>query len=221
MHLDPYSGLLLKADERDTARTTAPVVRMNARRFFKTVTALVAVIVTSAGLFGYATVDGYVTSPSAKYAVARSLGPRFGEVSEGVFRMGQPNPVFLRWIWRTWRFQTVVNLAWTGSSTDLAEQRFLEAQGVRYVRFAWSSKGPTKADEITEALDVIDRAPRPILIHCRAGRDRTGGLVGLWRLRNGALLADVQHDWDRYGLPAQGWRDAILAAAPPARDAGP
>ena len=194
---------------------------MSVRRLPKIVTALVAVLVACAGLFGYATVEGYVTSPAAKSSVARSLGPRFGEVSDGIFRMGQPNPVFFRWIWKTWRFQTVVNLAWTGGSTDLAEQRFLEAHGVRYVRFAWSSKGPTNADEIAEALDVIERAPRPILIHCRAGRDRTGGLVGLWRLRHGAVLADVQHDWERYGLPAQGWQDAILAAPLPAGHVDP
>lgn len=42
----------------------------------------------------------------AEKHIAGLLGPRFGDVSDGVFRMGQ-NPVFFRWVWKTWRFQTV------------------------------------------------------------------------------------------------------------------
>ena len=162
-----------------------------------------------ASLILSATVGGYLDGPVMKRTVVRSLAPNFGEVAEGVFRSGQATPPFLGWTWKIYRFRTVINLAWSGRPTDLAEERFLSEHGVTYRKFSWSPDGPPDATEMRAALDAVDHGARPVLIHCRAGRDRTGGLVGYWRISHGCSLAQVEQDWLSFGTPSPGWQRAL------------
>jgi protein tyrosine phosphatase (PTP) superfamily phosphohydrolase (DUF442 family) len=151
--------------------------------------------------------------PIVKGTVARLFAGNFGQVTDGIYRSGQIHRPWLGWVWKTQRFRTVVNLAWSGTPADLAEERFLTSRGVTYRKFSWTPVGPPSAEELREALTVLEGAPRPLLVHCRAGRDRTGGLVGIWKLDHGASLQEVEREWGTFGTPSPGWQQAVEAAA--------
>lgn len=51
------------------------------------------------------------------------------------------------------------------------------------------------APELREALALYRSHPTPLLVHCTAGKDRTGLVVALWQLEAGVGWADVVADY--------------------------
>lgn len=53
------------------------------------------------------------------------------------------------------------------------------------------------AERVAEIHDAIDHAPKPVLVHCTSGMDRTSAVVGTWRVKrqhadvNGTYLNDM------------------------------
>lgn len=190
-----------------------PVMPGKARVFALRASIAVSMVAVLAGLLFLATLRGWVQDPTLEQAVARIVAPNFGEVSGGVFRSGQINRRFVEFVARTYRLRTVVNVSWDASPADLAEERLLSAQGIVYRKFSWSPDGPPSTGALQQAIQSVDHDPRPLLIHCRAGRDRTGGLVGMWRISHGASLDEVVRDWAARGTPSPGWQRALRESA--------
>jgi hypothetical protein len=63
------------------------------------------------------------------------------------------------------------------------EGRDIVPDGVEQFEHPWSPFGPVTEEQITEALTDVYWAPKPVLIHCTHGEDRTGLLVALWRVK--------------------------------------
>ena len=55
--------------------------------------------------------------------------------------------------------------------------------GVEPFENPWLPAGPVTDEQVTEALTDIYWAPKPVLIHCTHGEDRTSLAVGLWRIK--------------------------------------
>jgi hypothetical protein len=181
-------------------------------RVLRALAAALAVAILLGGALCLA-VEVWGDQPIVKQVVVRLFTRNFGQVSDGVYRSDQIHRPWLGWVWKTQRFRTVVNLAWSGTAVDLAEERLMTSRGVIYRKFSWTPVGPPSPEEVRDALAVLDGAPRPLLVHCRAGRDRTGGLVGIWRLGHGASLEEVKRDWEVFGTPTIGWQRAVEEAS--------
>ena len=54
--------------------------------------------------------------------------------------------------------------------------------GLAYYTVPLSSKREPDAERAAEIIRVFNSAPRPILIHCRAGADRTGLVAAMWKV---------------------------------------
>ena len=127
-----------------------------------------AVAVTMGGYLGYLQISG-----------------NFHTVIEGeLYRSGQPTAHRLERYIVTHGIRTVVNLRGP-SAQDWYKQEVATAArlNVRHIDFAMSSGEeltPARADEI---VALLKDAPKPILIHCRAGSDRTGLVSVLYTAR--------------------------------------
>lgn len=160
-----------------------------------------------------ATVAGVIDDPVARQVVGRWIGVNFGEVEPGLYRGGRPTGWRLRAIDELHDFKTVVNLAWAGHEVDQAEAAYFEARGVAYHTFSWRPDVAASAEEQAAALAILREAPRPIYVHCVGGKDRTGGLIGLWRRAHGMPLGDVRLEWNTFGWPSLAWRTVVAAVA--------
>lgn len=118
---------------------------------------VVAVIVIVGGVFGR---QRWVTG-------------NFHEVLPGeIYRAAQPSSAQLRkWI-DDYDLATVLNLRDDRGFHD--EAAGTRSAGVRYVHLPISDSHPTKRWDFMALLDSLETLPRPLLIHCRAGADRTG-----------------------------------------------
>ncbi len=75
--------------------------------------------------------------------------------------------------------KSIVNLrgAAVGEGWYAAEISASEACGVQHFDFPLSATRELKNEEMDEILALINSAPKPVLIHCKSGSDRTG-LIG-------------------------------------------
>lgn len=105
-------------------------------------------------------------------------------VPEQVYRGAQPRDNEYEILKRDLHIKTILKL---NEDDDSSEAKKCAEYGIVLVAvpFAASAIGdPDTCDAIRKAYAVIDDpAARPIYVHCQAGRDRTGLLVGLYRIR--------------------------------------
>ena len=107
---------------------------------------------------------------------------RFAEMEAGLFRGAKPNDAGIRYL-KARGFRSVISLRRDGD-----ERRKVEALGLRYFEIPlhaglFGSTEPTD-EEIRTFLSLLaDSANRPAFFHCRHGRDRTGAMAALYRIR--------------------------------------
>jgi protein tyrosine/serine phosphatase len=105
------------------------------------------------------------------------LGPNVHAVVPGqVYRAAQPSPGWLAAFVRANGIQTVVNLRGTCYPQEwyLEEAHTVQELGISLEDICLSAGRLPSPPELRQLVQVIDNAPRPLLMHCRHGADRTG-----------------------------------------------
>lgn len=109
---------------------------------------------------------------------------------------------------REFRIATVVTFrlyADGDPNPDPAEEEYCTARGIRYLKIAtrkWSAEDggpPPAAESVRQFLALMDRRAEfgPILVHCLAGKHRTGAFVAIYRMEyqgwtNAEALAEMR-----------------------------
>ena len=106
-------------------------------------------------------------------------------VPEQIYRGAQPRDTEYEILKRDLHIRTILKL---NKDVDSREAEKCAEYGIELVSvpFAASTIGDASScDGIRTAYAVLtDPAAQPIYVHCQAGRDRTGFLVGLFRIRD-------------------------------------
>lgn len=136
-------------------------------------------------------------------------------VSAGrIYRSAQMNADGLSQVIKEDNIKSILNLR--GKDSDQgwyqAETSTARRLGVQHYDFALSASQEVQGEEIDQILDTINRAPKPMLIHCKSGADRTGliGALYLYRLEGKSAEAADRELTIFYGhVPYLFWRDTI------------
>lgn len=105
------------------------------------------------------------------------LSGNFHEVIAGeVYRSAQPTPADINSYVGQYGIRTIVNLRGENPNSDWyrKEVQASEQAGVKHIDFALSASKEVTADQARQLVALLKDAPKPILIHCQAGADRTG-----------------------------------------------
>jgi tyrosine-protein phosphatase SIW14 len=122
----------------------------------------------------------------AKHVYKEQKGdlPNFHQVHNYLYRGGEPTAEGLKKL-KDMGIKTIIDLR--GSEAQVAAEADLaKAMGMRSINLPMSSKAPTKHQvdtflkEVSKAEKAGDKAP--VFVHCAHGSDRTGCLIGLWRV---------------------------------------
>lgn len=109
----------------------------------------------------------------------------FHIVEDGrVYRMGQPSAKDIRTAVNELGIKTILNLRGEAPGRDWydAEVRTAREMGIDLVNVGLSaSKIPSK-QRLLKVIDTFRNAAYPILIHCKAGADRTGWVSALYQM---------------------------------------
>lgn len=148
------------------------------------------------------------------YAGTLAATGNFHTVAPGeVYRSAQPSAAAITDYQRDHGVRTIINLrgenqgaAWY--DTEVATARRL---GIQHIDFKMSARRGITKEEAWRLIQVMEQAPKPLLIHCESGADRSGLASALYLAaikRSGEEVAEQQLSI-RYGhiaLPsARGW----------------
>jgi protein tyrosine/serine phosphatase len=103
--------------------------------------------------------------------------PRFDQVAKGFYRGGQPRRQGFEYL-KQLGVKTVINLR-----AENQEAEEVKSLGLHYVHIPispWERVPESKIQMFFQALR--DRESYPVFVHCNHGADRTGFMVGLYRV---------------------------------------
>lgn len=149
------------------------------------------------------------------FAAYEMMGHNFHVVSPGqVYRSAQFDPETLARLVQQNGIKSVLNLRggnwdaeWYYSETNAAGQL-----GIKHYDIEISASQELSNEQMDKILGIIAEAPKPILIHCKNGADRTGlaGALYLYSVEGkSAKIADRQLSLFRGHIPYLFWRDTI------------
>jgi protein tyrosine/serine phosphatase len=117
----------------------------------------------------------------------------FHAVKEGAFyRSAQLNKNELQSAIRDHNIRSVLNLrgAHPGQTWYDEELAVSQSLGVAHYDYSLSSHRFVTRQQIGEVLGIVRDAPKPLLVHCKAGADRTGLVSALYRFSGEGVSAD-------------------------------
>ena len=120
---------------------------------------------------------GYLHSNHNQHQVAPGLLYRSAQLPVGEFvRLAKQA-----------RLRTVINLRGENSGRDWYDAQCRAAQelGVGFINYRMSAKRELTPAQMTELARLLRDAPKPVLVHCGSGSDRTGLACALYLLDAG------------------------------------
>jgi protein tyrosine/serine phosphatase len=107
--------------------------------------------------------------------------PRFGKISEQLYRGGQPEHEGLDEL-KKLGMDIIVNLR-DGEDEIARERALVEAQGMQYVSIPWRGKEDPRPRQVAEFLELLRSSPgKKVFVHCERGAERTGVMVACYRI---------------------------------------
>ena len=146
--------------------------------------------------------SGAVAVAGAVY-VAIWHDDNFHAVEAGVvYRSAQMSGAHLREVIATQHIRAVLNLRGPNPGQGWYDDEVAAARdaGVRHIDIALSARHELSAQQLNDVRRALADGPKPLLIHCNGGSDRTGLVSALYLLSRGASPAAADEQLAlRYG----------------------
>lgn len=130
-----------------------------------------------------ANAGGSETSVSSPRKKAVKDLPNFHKVHPFLYRGGEPTNKGVDKL-KEMGVKTIIDLR---APTKLAKQegKYCKSLGLNYINLPMSAEAPTKKQVATllSTLDAAKEKDEPVFVHCQHGSDRTGCMVGIWRVK--------------------------------------
>lgn len=122
--------------------------------------------------------------------------PNFGRVDGDLLRAGQPNREGFRLLAEK-GVKTVLTLRWGVSEDELTEGA---RRGIFVLNVRMDGIFLPSFDQVDRALSDLREARKPLLVHCRYGKDRTGVVVAAYRVaEQGWEISRAVEESERFG----------------------
>ncbi len=127
------------------------------------------------------------------------LEQNFQSVVPGIYRSAQPTRDDLeRWT-EAYGLRSILNLRRTRDGVPWweTEQAFTREHGLEHRTVKLNADRLPPTSRLDALIDAIDHAPRPLLIHCEGGIERSGLAGAVAVLLHGGSPSEARHHFDR------------------------
>jgi protein tyrosine/serine phosphatase len=108
------------------------------------------------------------------HAFLRILWNNFHQVSDEVYRANQPSPSHLR-SYKDKGIKAILNLrGFSPQSYALFEEASCKNLGLELISVPLSSSSAPQPEKLLEIIGIMDKIPKPFVLHCKSGADRAG-----------------------------------------------
>jgi protein tyrosine/serine phosphatase len=117
------------------------------------------------------------------YLGALQLTGNFNTVIKGeLYRSGQISPQQLKDYVAEYGIKTIVNLRGDNHGDDWYETEVAQSRdlGIEHIDFGLWARRELPPERAAQLMAILRAAPKPILIHCKAGADRSGLVSALY-----------------------------------------
>lgn len=107
----------------------------------------------------------------------------FHEVAKAeLYRSAQPTSAQMQAYAEGYGIRTIINLRGKSSKADWYKSEIDTAKklGILHIDFKMSAQRELAQDESDRLIEILRDAPKPILIHCQAGADRSGLVAAIY-----------------------------------------
>lgn len=118
----------------------------------------------------------------------------FHTVSPGVlYRSAQPGKAELKAAVSEYGIRSVLNLRGANAGSPWYDDEIAAAGelGLAHFDYPLSARRFVTSTQIAEILEIVRRAPKPLLIHCKSGADRAGLVAALYRYAEAGASAEA------------------------------
>ena len=138
--------------------------------------------------------DGGVSKKNINSRVPTELDSilNFHKVHHFLYRGGAPDEEAMEDLASKIKIKTLIDLRNPGER-KIDEAAIAKRLGMQYVSMPMSSAAPTQkqVDRFIQIVEAAKNDDAPVYVHCAHGSDRTGCLVGIWRVTHDG------YDYDR------------------------
>lgn len=112
----------------------------------------------------------------------------YKRIDENVHRSAQPKAEEIVWVKKHLKITDIINFRTMGvPAIDFNEAKLADALNINYHSIPTETKSP-KLEDVKSFLNIIDDVKKKkgqVLIHCKAGADRTGFYSLIYKVMNG------------------------------------
>ncbi|PRD42272.1 protein tyrosine phosphatase [Phyllobacterium phragmitis] len=117
------------------------------------------------------------------YLANLQLSGNFHVISTGeAYRSAQPTPARIDAYSKQFGIKTIINLRGASQNASWYKAETSEAAklGITHIDFKMSAGKQLSQAEASQIISILENAPKPLLIHCKAGADRSGLISALY-----------------------------------------
>ena len=118
----------------------------------------------------------------------------FARVDETLYRGAQPTEAGIERL-KEKGVRTVIDLR---DDANPRERRWVESRGLAYIHIP-CDPARVEVEKLRTFLLAMETADKPVFVHCRQGRDRTGLSVAAYRMMNGWERPRAMNELYGYG----------------------
>ncbi len=121
----------------------------------------------------------------AAYIITVNLQGNFHTITPGeAFRSGQPDGARLAQYVDRYKIRSVLNLRGSHAGESWYEDEVAASARLNLAHYdvSLSATHELTDAEVRQLMEIFNTAPRPILIHCQAGADRSGLVAAMWKV---------------------------------------
>lgn len=140
-------------------------------------------------------VDNYIPPPLS--VVDKQFN--FHIVDNNLWRSSQPNSESIKRM-KLHGLKSIINLR-GDEQTDIWKKKLSDSLGIKYFSKPMDATKEQDLDYLKEILSLIeDENNQPVLVHCLGGKDRTGLIVGMYKLKYSNIsMEDLKKEIIMYG----------------------